>query len=248
MQFPMTVMPAIAPNALVFALMLLAGRAAAVQAQDTRAPDSGMAPLEQYLMEAKSEIALARSAAPVAISGEATVLVLTRRGYESAAKGSNGFVCMVDRQWGAFFSHPDFWNPRVRGPVCLNPQAVRSVLPVLLRRTELALAGVPKLEMMARIESAFERGQLSPPEPGAMAYMMSKEQHLDDKDPHFKPHVMFYLPNAVTGADWGANLTLSPVIVGPARLPNGKPEPQILFLVPVASWSDGTAAHAPGSR
>lgn len=56
-----------------------------------------MAPLEEYLMaDRDAEIALARSAAPPAISNEATILVLTRQGYQPAAPGKNGFVCFVD--------------------------------------------------------------------------------------------------------------------------------------------------------
>jgi hypothetical protein len=51
-----------------------------------------------------------------------------QRGYETAVKGKNGFVYLVDRAWQAPFADPEFWNPKVRAPVCLNPQAARSVL------------------------------------------------------------------------------------------------------------------------
>ncbi len=42
---------------------------------------SKMAPVDQYLMERKAEILLARSAAPDSISSDATILVLRRQGY-----------------------------------------------------------------------------------------------------------------------------------------------------------------------
>ena len=58
---------------------------------------STMAPVEQYLMERNAEILLARSAAPDSISSDATILVLGRQGYETAVRGKNGFVCMVER-------------------------------------------------------------------------------------------------------------------------------------------------------
>jgi hypothetical protein len=58
---------------------------------------SKMAPVEQYLMERNAEILLARSAAPDSISSDATILVLGRQGYETAIRGKNGFVCMVER-------------------------------------------------------------------------------------------------------------------------------------------------------
>src|SRR5579872_1136858 len=100
-----------------------------------------MAPLEQYLMSSDAEIALARSAAPAAISERATVLVLKSRGYETAVSGSNGFTCLVERAWMSPFDSPEFWNPKMRGPVCYNPAASQSVLIYTLRRTKLAVAG-----------------------------------------------------------------------------------------------------------
>ena len=50
-------------------------------AQDAKQPYPNMAPIERYLMDHDAEIALARSAAPDAISRDAAVLVLTRHGY-----------------------------------------------------------------------------------------------------------------------------------------------------------------------
>jgi hypothetical protein len=60
------------------------------RAQDGETLYQDMAPLEQYLMaDRNTEIALARSAAPSAIAADATVLVLGRRGYETAVEGEN---------------------------------------------------------------------------------------------------------------------------------------------------------------
>jgi hypothetical protein len=234
---------------LVCALLWAAGGQAAAQAQDAGGSDSIMAPLVQYLMaDRNAEIALARSAAPAAVSREATILVLTERGYETAVQGGNGFVCLVARNWEAPFALPNFWNPRVRAPICFNPQAARSVVPITHRRTQAALRGLSKAEIMRAIRGAFDRKELGPPEPGAMAYMMSKDQYLDDEDPLFQPHLMFYLPNTVGGAEWGANLPGSPVLVAPERLPDGALEPLHIFVVPVAHWSDGTHAPAAGKH
>ena len=84
-----------------------------------------MAPNDQYLMERNAEILLARSAAPDSISSDATILVLGRQGYETAARGKTGFVCLVERSWMAAFDSPEFWNPKVRGAESLNRQAAR---------------------------------------------------------------------------------------------------------------------------
>jgi hypothetical protein len=81
-----------------------------------------MAPLDQYLMpDGKSEILLARSAAPASVSDGAEVMVLGRKGQTTAVKGTNGFLCIVERSWGAATDDPDFWNPKVRAPICFSP-------------------------------------------------------------------------------------------------------------------------------
>src|SRR4030095_13825721 len=103
-----------------------------------------MAPIEHYLMDRNSEIALARSAAPESISRDAEVLVLGRHGYETAIKGNNGFVCIVQRSWTAEIDDPDFWNPKLRAPICFNAAAARSYLPLTIKKTELILAGRTK--------------------------------------------------------------------------------------------------------
>src|SRR5579863_8503012 len=66
-------------------------------------PYPKMAPLSQYLMDRQAEIDLARSAAPTAISGHATILVLTPRRYETAVEGTNGSTCLVERSWTKAF-------------------------------------------------------------------------------------------------------------------------------------------------
>ena len=104
-----------------------------------------MAPLDQYLMpDGNSEIALARSAAPASISDGAEVMVLGPKGYTTAVKGTNGFLCIVERSWGAATDEPEFWNPKVRAPICFNPPAARTFVPIFLMKTKLVLAGKSK--------------------------------------------------------------------------------------------------------
>jgi hypothetical protein len=218
----------------VAVLSALAGFAAA-----DATPYERMAPLEQYLMPPDSEIALARSAAPSAISDKATVLTLNSQGYQTAARGTNGFTCLVERSWMAPFESPDFWNPKVRGPVCYNPAASESILAYTLRRTKLALAGDSKERILEEVRAALARKELSSPEPGAMSFMMSKDGYLSDADNHWHPHLMFHVPK-VASATWGANLSGSPVVLDDREFP----EPQTIFMVPVSRWSDGTMAAA----
>jgi hypothetical protein len=202
-------------------------------------PYERMASVTQYLMPRASEIALARSAAPAAISDKATVLTLDPQGYQAAVRGTNGFTCLVERSWMAPFASPDFWNPKIRGPVCYNPAASGSVLAYTLRRTKLVLAGNSKEKILDELRAALARNELPSPEPGAMSFMMSKDGYLSDTDGHWHSHLMFHVPK-VAGASWGANLPGSPVVLDDREFP----EPQTIFMVPVSHWSDGTtAAH-----
>jgi len=227
-----------------FALILILDAAWQARAQDRQMLYPSMAPVEQYLMtDRNAEIALARSAAPEAISRDATILVLGRNGYETAVEGKNGFVCAVERGWMGPFNGEEaakFWNPKLRGPLCFNPPAARSVLPLTYKRTEMILAGKSKAQVIDALKAAYEKKELPPLEPGAMSYMMSKDQYLTDGGDHrWMAHLMFYTP-LMDGAAWGADLPKSPVMLNPQF--RGAPEPINVFMVPAGRWSDGSAA------
>jgi hypothetical protein len=200
-----------------------------------------MAPAQQYMTPRADEIALAKSAAPPSISDKATVLVLTPHGYETAVKGSNGFVCAVERAWMSNYDFPQFWNPHMRGPLCFNPAAVRTILPYTIRRTELVLAGRSKVEMSAAIKDGIAKHKLPHLEAGAMTYMMSKQQFLNDNAHNWMPHLMFYFPRA-PAANWGADLVGVPTMLNPQF--QESPEAISVIMVPVKHWSDGTPAPA----
>src|ERR1700729_685953 len=195
------------PVLLLAAVLPLAGPA---RADDPKTPYPRMAPIAQYLMTDQAEIARARSAAPASISGDATIVVLKEHGYETAVKGKNGFVCLVERSWMAQFDFPEFWNAKMRGPVCFNPAAARSVMPFTLKRTEMILAGLPKPQIIARLKEVVAKKEVPALEPGAMCYMMSREQYLGDAGVHWHPHLMFYGPRS-DSADWGSDLPGVPV-------------------------------------
>jgi negative regulator of sigma E activity len=199
-----------------------------------------MASIEQYLMpDRNAEVALARTAAPEAISSDAKVLVLGWRGFETASEGRNGFVCMVERSWMRPFNSAEFWSPRVRVPICFNPEAAQSILPLYLKRTDLVLAGQSKAQIIDSIKAGFDNKELSKPAPGAMSYMMSRAGYLDDALGHYVPHLMFYFP-LTDKSSWGADLRDSPVTLNPQF--EGGPEPITEFTITVPKWSDGTAA------
>ena len=206
------------------------------QAQIAKSRYPAMAPLERYLMPESEEIALAQSAAPASISGAAEVMVLRRDGYATAVKGNNGFVCIVERSWGKATDDAEFWNQKMRAPHCFNPQAARTFLQIYLMKTKLVLAGKSKTEIFKATTSALDRKELPPLEPGAMAYMMSKQQYLGDNDMSWRPHVMFFAAGDATKS-WGADLPDSPVLAA------NDPEERVTILFIIADkWSDGTTA------
>src|SRR5579862_4413262 len=215
------------------ALVIALGECRQSQAEEPKTAYASMAPLEQYLMaDRDAEIALARSAAPEAISRDADVLVLSRHGYETAVKGKNGFVCAVERGWMGPIHGEDganFWNPKLRGPICFNPPAARSILPLTYKRTEMILAGQSQAQIIDGIK-LFVKQKLPSLEPGAMSYMMSKDQYLTDQGHHnWIPHLMFYTP-LMDGAVLGADLPNSPVMLNTQF--HGDPEPIDVFMVP----------------
>jgi hypothetical protein len=220
-----------------FALVIALSVPWQAHAQDAKAPYPSMAPLDQYLMERSAEVALARSAAPESISQDADVMVLGRHGYETAVKGKNGFVCMVERSWSAGIDDPEFWNPKLRGPICLNPPAARSYLPLTIKKTELVMVARSKAQIFEDIHAALDKKELPGLESGAMCYMLSKQGYLSDRGGHWHPHLMFFLP-LTDPAAWGAGLPGSPVV----GAFTDTPERLTVFLVPVAKWSDGTDA------
>ena len=217
-----------------FVLLVGLGTARQTMAQDAATTYTKMAPVDQYLMaDRDAEIALARSAAPDSISHDADVLVLGRHGYETAVKGKNGFVCIVGRGWSSA-ADADYWNPKVRVPICVNAPAARTYLLRIRKITDLALAGRTLAQVNEAIAAALARKELPPMEPGAMCYMMGKQGYGGDSAPHWPPHLMFFYSD-IDPAIWGANLPGSPVIAVADPL-----EHLTQFVIPTQRWSDGT--------
>jgi len=220
----------------LLALIQSTSMAAAVSALAQSDPYPAMAPLAQYLMPEADEIALARSAAPQAVSDEAEVMVLSKDGYVTAAKGTNAFLCIVERGWAGDSSFADFWNPRQRAPICFNPAAARTYAPIFLMKTRLALAGKSKKEIVETTSAALDKKLLPALGPGAMCYMMSKQQYLNDEDKNWRPHLMFFVQGD-EARNWGANVPGSPVMAA-----NDPEEHVTIFMVAAGHWSDGSPA------
>lgn len=221
-----------------FALLAVFGAAHQAMAQVATTMYPKMAPIDQYIMTDQSaEIALARSAAPNSIARDAEVQVLGPHGFQTAVKGRNGFVCIVARSWTSTVD-AEFWNPKVRVPMCMNAAAARSYLLRIAKITELALAGKSPAQVNEAMATAVARKELPPMAPGAMCYMMSKQGYGGDTVPHWPSHLMFFFSDT-DPASWGANLPGSPVLAVADPM-----EHLTQFVIPTQKWSDGTQSPA----
>ncbi len=219
-------------------IVLLTSCTAAHGQTPTSNPYPTMAPVSKYMMPRDAEIEMARSAAPASLSSNAEVLVMTKSGYEVAAKGSNGWVCLVGRMWSAGIDDPEFWNPKGRGAACLNPDAVQSVLPFYLARAKWALAGDTREQIATKSQAAYADHQFT--EPRGFALMLSKESYLNDgvAGP-WRPHIMPFVAKDKLDT-WAVGFKGSPII-SPATATFRSYEPvTVVILAPY--WSDGSPA------
>jgi hypothetical protein len=168
------------------------------------------------------EVALARSAAPAQVTDEATILVLREGRYHTAAEGSNGVTCMVSRSL-----------PLSIEPICYDPEASRTILPMEIRRIEMRLGGVSPEEVDQRIAEAIGEGELLLPQRPAMAYMLSAGQILysdaETRVGAFVPHIHLYMPYAT--AEQFGGLGGGPPAAPAVMFDEGKPTANLIVFV-----------------
>src|SRR3569623_1352755 len=103
-------------------------------------------------------------------------------------------------------------------------------------KTKLVLARKSKGEILHASALALDNHELPAIEAGAMCYMLSKQQYLNDKGMSWHPHLMFFI-HRNAGKSWGADLPGSPVLAA------DDPEERVsIMMVPLGYWSDGTSA------
>ena len=139
------------------------------------------------LMSPDVEIALARSAAPAAISTGARVWVLTPKGYVIADSGKTSVNCYVGRPWvGAVEPH------------CLDAEASATILPIQRFRVEQLAGGKSGDEVEREVALGLASGKFRLPSRPAITYMMSARQDLVTGEGvavgRWEPHLMIYYP------------------------------------------------------
>jgi len=209
-----------------FALLLIS--VASVSVGTVSAQSSQYNP-NDYMMAPEAEVALARSAAPDNVSARATVKILTTSGYKEAAKGDNGFTCIVMRGWSVpFIRKPEYYG-KMRAPICYDPVASRTVLPYQELCAKLGLEGKDVESINREVAMAYALGELPKMETTAFAYMWSADQDLGPKVGHWHPHMMVYAPY-YTDSMLGNN---NPAGLGPFVSPDaGTPFAIVIIAVP----------------
>lgn len=164
-----------------------------------------------------AQIALAKSAAPPDVTDHATIMVLGKNGYEVAVKGTNGFTCLVLRQY-----------LNTLEPECYDAEGSRTTLQTDLFIEQQRARGVSDAEIEKAIDAGYKNGKFKAPAKAGIVYMMSPHNRVFDPEAKkvisFPGHLMFYAPyatKATVGSGKGA-----PYIVNP-----GKPN-ALLIVVP----------------
>lgn len=178
---------------------------------------------EKYpLLPEAREIELAKSAGLPFWTGEASIYVYRRGGYRKSQEGTNGFSCLVGRDY-----------PKTLWPICFDPEGTETILPTLLREAELREQGKTEEEVRRDTAERFRTGQYRAPRRTGIAYMLSKENYVSiGGEPRwFPPHLMIYAPN-ITSKEIGASAQHMPH--APAVLYEGTPHAYIIVVVPDA--------------
>lgn len=140
------------------------------------------------LLPEKEEIDTALEGAPAHLRKGAGVYVLKASGYVRARDSHNGFNCLLVREWSRSFE-----------PTCFDAEGTASILPVILKRTELLAEGMDDEAIRAAIAEGYRNGKFQAPRRVGVAYMLSTRNtvvldHEAKKVGGAPPHLMFYSP------------------------------------------------------
>lgn len=151
-------------------------------------------PAHPVVLPLADEMRLALEALPAEMREGAGVWVLTAAGARQHRATVNGYTCIVNRD-----------EVEALKPTCYDPEGTATILPVVVRFSELLMQGVPVPEIRRQISAGFRSGKFISPRRAGIAFMLSTHvvNVLDPVARRFgtaPPHYMIYAPN-VTNAD-----------------------------------------------
>ena len=151
------------------------------------------------LLPREAEQTLALSAAPEHLRENASVYVYGAHGFERVRSGTNGFVCLVNRD--AFLYGDAHFKP-----TCWDAGGAATYVPVMLKVGEMLAARESAEAIRKAIDSGFESRRFHAPDSGGVAYMLAGDVDLDPATGRVRQasagHYMFYA-NHATNAQLG---------------------------------------------
>lgn len=189
----------------------------------------------------EEEIALARSAAPQAVTDHASFWTLGPEGYERRVEGTNGFNCLVLRRYSVIFDQQrDLWDWHgLTAPICYDAVASASgPMQEQLLRAKLGQAGADHDTVRDAVFAAYARGELPMLKGVAFGYMYSAAQRLTPQVGEWHPHLMIY-GSGYSNAQLGGNGFMS----GDPIVFEAPDTFRAVIAVPVGGRDDHIAPH-----
>lgn len=218
---------------LLLVIPSLAGALPAIAAAQATPPKSGYPVPPRPLGEAE-ETALAMTAAPSEVSGNADVYVLRGMEFVKVRTGTNGCACMVARDL----------HEGSRYPICYDREGANTSIFREIMEGSLRAKGKSEPEVKRAVEAAFASGELKRPSKPSVAYMMSPRQVLFSAPDSsgvrvgpWSPHLMLMLPG-VAPDQLGLAAASKVGFIQIYKVGNAHSE----LIVKVPTWSDGKPA------
>lgn len=156
-------------------------------------------------MSVAEQTRLALSTAPPEVAAHASVYVLAGGRYTRIRAGTNGFTCLVEREFLETIE-----------PVCYDAEGSATTMLARFYREELRAQRLPEDEVRRRIEVGYREGRLLAPRKPGVIYMLAREQFswnpFAKKFWNAPPHFMLYAPYAKQEDMGGPPAPHTPVI------------------------------------
>lgn len=173
------------------------------------------------------ETDFALSALPPHLRSDASIYLLDpKKGYYLSHKGSNGFVCFVDRtEW----DRKEYRND-IASPISYDAEGARVIFPVYMDVAVMRASGKYSVgQIKDTVDARVKKGIYKVPKPG-ISYMLGPLMRTFN-DSGTKvitisvPHYMYYAPY-LTAADFGCRKNTEaepgePIVLGDGKSPHG---------------------------
>jgi len=205
--------------------------------------------LEKMPPDLERDFAL--SALPPHLRKEATVYLLDpTKGYYIAKKGTNGFICYIERtawEWGEFRND-------VAAPISYDAEGARKIFTVTMDVAAMRASGkYTAKQVQSIVIDRIRKGIYKAPSRSGISYMLAPLMRVYPGNPPNSqvmtmsmPHYMFYAPY-VNNADIGGDTTNGPFVNNPDNAVLGDRKGPYGFIIMPAGKSERAEIVKAGS-